>query len=73
MSDEQAKQLIFEPGFSTSDTIDQIAGRGVGMNVVLTDIEALGGQVSVESEVGKGSTFTITLLSAPDVPPLPEI
>jgi len=60
-SDEDIANLIFEPGFSTSNTVSQISGRGVGMDVVLTTIHELGGSVSIHTETGKGSTFTIRL------------
>ncbi|QNX88218.1 hybrid sensor histidine kinase/response regulator [Acinetobacter seifertii] len=52
-------QLIFHPGLSTADQITQISGRGVGLDVVQSDIKALGGHVSVDSFYGKGTTFTI--------------
>lgn len=52
-------QLIFHPGLSTAEQITQISGRGVGLDVVQSDIKALGGHVSVESVYGKGTTFTI--------------
>ncbi|WP_410568011.1 Hpt domain-containing protein [Acinetobacter sp. H1(2024)] len=52
-------QLIFHPGLSTADQITQISGRGVGLDVVQSDIKALGGHVSVDSVYGKGTTFTI--------------
>ena len=57
MSDQQALMLIFEPGFSTADKITDVSGRGVGMDVVRTNIERIGGVVDVESEVGVGTTF----------------
>ena len=54
-------RLIFEPGFSTADAVSQLSGRGVGMDVVRSNIEALRGSVSVESEPGQGSTVRIRL------------
>lgn len=57
MSDAQALMLIFEPGFSTAEKITDVSGRGVGMDVVRTNIEKIGGVVDVESEVGVGTTF----------------
>jgi len=54
-------QCIFEPGFSTATKVTQISGRGVGMDVVRSDIAALGGRVEVASTAGKGSTFTLYL------------
>ena len=61
LSDEQIQDLIFQPGFSTADHVSDVSGRGVGMDVVRKNIQALGGTVSVKSEEGVGSTFTITL------------
>ncbi|TDM62824.1 hybrid sensor histidine kinase/response regulator [Acinetobacter sp. KU 011TH] len=52
-------QLIFHPGLSTADQVTQISGRGVGLDVVQSDIKALGGHVSVESVYGQGTVFTI--------------
>ena len=52
---------IFEPGFSTADTVSQIAGRGVGLDVVRNDISSLGGRIDMASETGKGTTFNIYL------------
>lgn len=53
--------LIFEAGFSTSETLNQVSGRGVGLDAVRADISALGGRIEVASEAGRGSTFTIYL------------
>lgn len=53
--------LAFLPGLSTSDSVSPLAGRGVGLDVVATSIRALGGQVSVSSEAGRGTTFTLRL------------
>lgn len=61
MSEEEIKNLIFAQGFSTNEKVTDISGRGVGMDVVKTKITALGGTVSVESEIGKGSSFIIKL------------
>jgi two-component system chemotaxis sensor kinase CheA len=61
LSDAQAVNLIFHPGFSTKTEVTEVSGRGVGMDVVKTNIEALQGEVSVSTEVGKGSLFRITL------------
>ncbi len=52
-------QLIFHPGLSTADQVTQISGRGVGLDVVQSDIKALGGHVSVDSIYGQGTVFTI--------------
>ncbi|MDH5264547.1 MAG: response regulator [Betaproteobacteria bacterium] len=54
-------QFIFLPGFSTATEVTQIAGRGVGMDVVKAEITSLGGRVELASSPGKGATFTITL------------
>ncbi|RTZ17915.1 chemotaxis protein CheA [Vibrio aquaticus] len=60
-SDKQIMNLIFAPGFSTAEEVSDISGRGVGMDVVRRNIEELGGHIEVESELGKGSRFTISL------------
>ncbi|WP_420476085.1 Hpt domain-containing protein [Noviherbaspirillum sp. ST9] len=61
MSDEEVTDMIFHPGFSTADEITELAGRGVGMDVVRSEAAALGGRVSTSSETGKGTHFTIHL------------
>jgi chemotaxis protein histidine kinase CheA/ActR/RegA family two-component response regulator len=61
LSDEDAMQLILEPGFSTAGTITQQAGRGVGMDVVATEIKRLGGALHMETKPGQGTIFTIRL------------
>lgn len=61
LSDSECHQLIFEPGFSTADKISNISGRGVGLDVVKTMIDKLNGTVTVSSEKGKGTTFSIRL------------
>ncbi|MGP0054963.1 MAG: Hpt domain-containing protein [Steroidobacteraceae bacterium] len=61
LTDEEAMQLILEPGFSTAGRVTQAAGRGVGMDVVATEIKKLGGGLFIESTQGKGSRFTIRL------------
>jgi chemosensory pili system protein ChpA (sensor histidine kinase/response regulator) len=61
LSDEDAMQLILEPGFSTAGFITQQAGRGVGMDIVATEIKRLGGALNMESTPGEGTTFTIRL------------
>lgn len=61
MSRDEAYNLIFLPGFSTSATVTDISGRGVGMDVVKTNIARLGGVIDVQTEVGVGTKFTITL------------
>jgi two-component system chemotaxis sensor kinase CheA len=61
LSDEQIDNLIFEPGFSTAAKVTNISGRGVGMDVVRKNIEALDGMVSVTNHPGKGSEFKVSL------------
>ncbi|MBT9547945.1 MAG: chemotaxis protein CheA [Candidatus Sericytochromatia bacterium] len=61
MSDRALLNLIFLPGFSTAEKVTNISGRGVGMDVVKNNIEAVGGMVELISEKGKGSTFKIKI------------
>ena len=61
LTDGEIIELLFRPSFSTADKITDLSGRGVGLDVVRTKIESLGGRVEVESELGKGSKFTIKL------------
>jgi chemosensory pili system protein ChpA (sensor histidine kinase/response regulator) len=61
LTDEEAMQLILEPGFSTASAVTQHAGRGVGMDVVVTEIKKLGGALFTESVLGQGVKFTIRL------------
>ncbi|MFL0504636.1 chemotaxis protein CheW [Ureibacillus sp. 179-F W5.1 NHS] len=61
LSDKQINELIFASGFSTADVISDISGRGVGLDVVKTTIESLGGNISIESTEGVGSIFSIQL------------
>jgi two-component system chemotaxis sensor kinase CheA len=61
ITDEEALDLIFKPGFSTATEITDTSGRGVGMDVVKAKIEPLGGSVEVDSEVGKGTKVTLKL------------
>jgi len=61
LTDKQVFNLLFASGFSTAEKVSDISGRGVGLDVVKTKIETLGGFVSVESEFGKGTTFIIQL------------
>lgn len=61
MSDDDKAMLIFAPGLSTAEAVTDISGRGVGMDVVMSNIKQLGGDVKVETEQGFGSTFTIIL------------
>lgn len=61
LSDQEAIDLVFMPGFSTAAMITDISGRGVGMDVVRTNIVELGGQVHIDSHLGKGTTVTLVL------------
>lgn len=61
LSDTQLMALIFETGFSTAEQVDQIAGRGVGLDVVRTEVTALGGRIDLESQPNQGATFSIHL------------
>ncbi len=61
LDDREARELIFAPGFSSAEVITDISGRGVGMDVVRTNIKNLKGSVSISSEVGKGTRFTLSL------------
>lgn len=61
LSDDQIYSLIMKPGFSTADQVSDLSGRGVGMDVVKRNIEALGGTVSIKTAFGKGTTFTLKL------------
>jgi two-component system chemotaxis sensor kinase CheA len=61
LDDKQALQLVFLPGFSTKDQISSISGRGVGMDVVKTNIQKLNGRIDIQSVIGEGSRFAISL------------
>ncbi|MEJ2792203.1 chemotaxis protein CheA [Iodobacter sp. LRB] len=61
LSDQETLQLIFLPGFSTADTVSDISGRGVGMDVVKRNIESLRGEIEIYSRPGEGSTFRLRL------------
>lgn len=61
LSDEEIDNLIFLPAFSTAETISNISGRGVGMDVVKRNVQSLGGRISVQSRFGNGSRFTMSL------------
>jgi two-component system chemotaxis sensor kinase CheA len=61
LSEEEIINLIFHPGFSTKSEVSEISGRGVGMDVVKTNIEKLSGEVKVTTVVGQGSTFRVVL------------
>ncbi len=61
MSDNQIQRFIFHPGFSTAEKVTAVSGRGVGMDVVRTNIEKIGGTVDLKSVEGKGSSFSIKI------------
>ena len=61
LTDEQVHALIFQPGFSTAEQVTELSGRGVGMDVVKRNVEALGGSISIHSAPGQGTTFRIKL------------
>ena len=61
LTDEEAMQLILEPGFSTAGAVTKAAGRGVGMDVVATEVKKLGGALFIESTPGAGTMFTVRL------------
>ena len=61
LRDQDALRLIFEPGFSTAETVSNISGRGVGMDVVRSTVEKLGGTIDVESGIGEGTSVVIHL------------
>jgi chemosensory pili system protein ChpA (sensor histidine kinase/response regulator) len=60
-SDAEVAEFIFHPGFSTATEVTQLAGRGVGMDVVKSEVAALGGRVELTSETGRGTKFTVYL------------
>jgi two-component system, chemotaxis family, sensor kinase CheA len=61
LSDKQVQQFIFAAGFSTAEKVTSVSGRGVGMDVVRTNIEKIGGTIEMNSVFGKGTTFTIKI------------
>lgn len=61
LNDEQILQMIFKPGFSTAETISNISGRGVGMDVVRANLDKLGGTIEMKSKKGQGSTFVMKI------------
>ncbi|MBA4174358.1 MAG: chemotaxis protein CheA, partial [Hyphomicrobium sp.] len=61
LSDSEIDNLLFLPGFSTSESVSAISGRGVGMDVVRRSIQALGGRISISSRSGQGSSFVLSL------------
>ena len=61
LSEEKTFELLFQPGFSTAETVSDVSGRGVGMDVVRRNIRELGGNIEISSAEGHGTTFTIRL------------
>jgi two-component system chemotaxis sensor kinase CheA len=61
LADEEIDNLIFAPGFSTAAEVSDVSGRGVGMDVVKSGVQALGGRITVVSRPGEGATFTLSL------------
>ena len=61
LSDQQIHQFIFKPGFSTAETVTSVSGRGVGMDVVRSNIERIGGTVELTAAAGKGTTLTVKI------------
>ncbi len=61
ISDHEMIQYIFNPGFSTKEQVTEVSGRGVGMDVVKTNIEKMSGDIKVSTEIGKGSVFKVCL------------
>lgn len=61
MSEAEALKLIFAPGLSTAQEVSDVSGRGVGMDIVRTNIEKIGGRITLDSKVGRGTKFTIRL------------
>lgn len=61
LDEKHLMQLIMEPGFTTTERLSQISGRGVGLDVVTSEVKQLGGQINIESKAGKGTRFTLRL------------
>jgi chemosensory pili system protein ChpA (sensor histidine kinase/response regulator) len=61
VSDAELQQMIFAPGFSTAETVTELAGRGVGLDVVRAEVNAMGGRIEIHSERGRGSRFRLLL------------
>lgn len=61
LTDDQVYRLILRPGFSTAERVTDVSGRGVGMDVVLRNVEELGGSIAIATEAGRGTRFTINL------------
>ena len=63
MTKEDIIKLIFVPSFSQKESVDELSGRGVGMDIVEKNMKKLGGNIGIETEVGKGTTFTLKIKS----------
>jgi chemotaxis protein histidine kinase CheA len=63
LSDDEARRLIFHRGLTTANTLSEISGRGVGMEIVLNELQQMGGDIEIESELGQGTTFRIRIPS----------
>jgi two-component system, chemotaxis family, sensor kinase CheA len=61
LSDDQLLRVLARPGFSTAEAVTNVSGRGVGIDVAMTKIRALGGTIEVQTEIGRGSTFILRL------------
>jgi two-component system chemotaxis sensor kinase CheA len=61
LSDDQLLRVIARPGFSTAQSVTSVSGRGVGIDVAMTRIRALGGTIDIETEIGRGTTFVLRL------------
>jgi len=61
LSENEAAALLFTPGFSTAAQVTELSGRGIGMDVVMTELNALGGRVETQTAIGKGTTFRLVL------------
>lgn len=60
-SEQELSQLIFRPGFSTAEEVSELAGRGIGMDVVASEVRQIGGSVSASTETGRGAMFTVRI------------
>ncbi len=60
-SDDDLRQLIFKPGFSTAETVTELAGRGVGLDVVRAEVNAMGGRIETQSQPGRGTSFRLLM------------
>ena len=61
LSDDQLLRVLARPGFSTAEAVTDVSGRGVGIDVAMTRIRALGGSIEIHTELGKGTTFVLRL------------